>query len=146
MVKVLLLKLTISHYASIQLKHHHGCNECHCGCHISQSDALTRLSPDETAPIQIKMCRFMKSAVIRDPKYDSTLPWQADQRPWCLCCCLIFGASFRAINMVQFFSPDCNHTSDSHTCTYFRFPSKTNKRKEYDRWETLITFVYFFAH
>ncbi|XP_022777505.1 uncharacterized protein LOC111318919 [Stylophora pistillata] len=40
--------------------------------------------------------------------------------------------------MVHCFAPDCNHHLESHTCSFFRFPSKEKKLKEYRRWIHLL--------
>lgn len=40
--------------------------------------------------------------------------------------------------MVHCFAPDCNHHSESHTCSFFGFPSKEKKLKEYRRWIHLL--------
>ena len=43
--------------------------------------------------------------------------------------------------MVQCFAPDCNHQSESHTCSFFGFPSKEKKLDEYRRWVRLLRLV-----
>ncbi|XP_031549228.1 uncharacterized protein LOC116286789 [Actinia tenebrosa] len=40
--------------------------------------------------------------------------------------------------MVNCFVPDCKHHSESHTCTFFTFPSKKKNLEEHKRWIRLI--------
>ncbi|KXJ09133.1 hypothetical protein AC249_AIPGENE21903 [Exaiptasia diaphana] len=40
--------------------------------------------------------------------------------------------------MVQCFAPDCRHTSESHTCRFFGFPSQKKKKEDYTRWIKLL--------
>lgn len=35
------------------------------------------------------------------------------------------------VKMVYCFVPNCNHSSQSHKCTFFTFPSKKKKTEEY---------------
>ena len=43
--------------------------------------------------------------------------------------------------MVYCFVPTCSHSSESHTCKFFAFPSDKKEKDEYKRWIRLIRFV-----
>ncbi|XP_015764209.1 PREDICTED: uncharacterized protein LOC107343157 [Acropora digitifera] len=40
--------------------------------------------------------------------------------------------------MVYSFAPTCSHSSESHTCKFFSFPSDKKEKDQYKRWIRLI--------
>ena len=43
--------------------------------------------------------------------------------------------------MVYCFAPTCSHSSESHTCKFFAFPSDKKEKDQYKRWIRLIRLV-----